>query len=325
MVNLKMEYWELKLTELAYEALENPGYSKVIKIDDYTLDQAYRYCDSLTKKHSHTFYLASNLLPMPKRRAARALYAFCRISDDIVDLTESDPQEGLKLWRQRTLSIDPPENDPVAIAWLDTRTRYGIPLRYAEHLIDGVAHDLVSVRYNTFEELAKYCYGVASTVGLMVMHIIGFKGLEAIPYAIKLGVSLQLNNILRDVGEDWDAGRLYLPLDELDSFDLSESDIQAGIVDDRWRAFMRYQIERCRRLYAEALPGVGMLDSDGRFAIASAAELYRAILDDIETHDYDVFHRRAYVNSWGKLSRLPVIWWRSKTLSYQKPALKSEL
>jgi len=322
-VNLKMEYWELKLTELAYEALENPGYSKAIKIDDYTLDQAYRYCDSLTKKHSHTFYLASNLLPMPKRKSARALYAFCRISDDIVDLTKTNPQEGLKLWRQRTLSIDPPENDPVAIAWLDTRIRYGIPLRYAEHLIEGVARDLVSVRYNRFEELSKYCYGVASTVGLMVMHIIGFKGLEAIPYAIKLGVSLQLNNILRDVGEDWAAGRLYLPMDELSDFDLSESDIQAGIVDDRWRAFMRYQIERCRRLYAEALPGIGMLDSDGRFAIACAAELYRAILDDIEACDYDVFHRRAYVNSWGKLSRLPGIWWRSKTLSYQKPDLKS--
>jgi phytoene synthase len=282
------------------------------------LDQAYRYCDSLIKSHSRTFYLASSLLPIPKRKSARALYAFCRISDDIVDLSETDPTEGLKQWKQRALSISVNEDDPVAIAWLDTRTKYDIPLKYAEHLIDGVARDLSQVRYNTFDELVEYCYGVASTVGLMVMHIIGFKGLEAIPYAIKLGVSLQLNNILRDIGEDWKAGRLYLPLDELKSFNLSEEDIQSGIVDDRWCAFMRYQIERCRRFYDESLPGIGMLDPDGRFAIAAAAELYRAILSDIEANDYDVFRRRAYVTPWGKISRLPGIWWRSKTLSYKK-------
>jgi len=133
-----------------------------------------------------------------------------------------------------------------------------------------------------------------------------------------------LNNILRDIGEDWKAGRLYLPLDELKDFNLSELDIQSGIVDNRWRAFMRYQIERCRRLYSESLPSISMLAPDGRFAIA-AAELYRAILNDIEYNDYDVFHRRAYVNSLGKLRRLPGIWWRSKTLSYQKSVLRSEI
>ena len=210
-MNLKMDQWEFKLTNLAYEALENPVHSKGVEIDEDTLDQAYLYCDSLTKKHSRTFYLASGLLPMPKRKSARALYAFCRISDDLIDLAEADPLERLKGWKQHALSTSLAENDPVAIAWLDTRIKYGIPLRYAEHLIDGVARDLDPARYDTFDELAEYCYGVASTVGLMVMHIIGFKGLEAIPYAIKLGVSLQLNNILRDVGEDWEAGRLYLP------------------------------------------------------------------------------------------------------------------
>ena len=133
-----------------------------------------------------------------------------------------------------------------------------------------------------------------------------------------MGVAMQVTNILRDVGEDLRNGRIYLPQDELADFGLSEEDIVAECVDDRWRAFMRFQIERNRRLYAEALPGIAFLDNSGRFSIAAAGELYRAILHDIEINNWDVFHRRAYVNLWGKLHRLPGIWWRSKTLSYKR-------
>jgi len=154
---------------------------------------------------------------------------------------------------------------------------------------------------------------VASTVGLMSMHILGFTGEEAIPYAVKLGVALQITNILRDVGEDWRAGRVYLPAEELAAYGLSEEDVAAGRVDDRWRKFMRFQIDRNRRLYAEAWPGVPMLSKDGRLAVTAAADFYRAILGDIEAHDYDVFHRRAHVSSWGKLRRLPGLWWRCRT------------
>ena len=122
---------------------------------------------------------------------------------------------------------------------------------------------------------------------------------------LKLGT---LNNILRDVGEDWRAGRVYLPQDELARFGVTESSIAAGCVDDRWRAFMRFQIERTRRLYDEALPGIALLEPDGRFAIAAAAQLYEAILEDIETYNGDVFSRRSYVSWWGKMRRLPGIW-----------------
>jgi phytoene synthase len=150
----------------------------------------------------------------------------------------------------------------------------------------------------------------------MSMHIIGYHGLGAFPYAIKLGVALQLTNILRDVGEDWQAGRVYLPEDELNRFGLGRQDLAQGLlpgapVMKNWRAFMRYQIARARGLYNEALPGVGLLERDGRFAIAAAAELYRAILEDIEAHDYNVFGRRAMVGSLGKVRRLPGIWWRA--------------
>ncbi len=202
----------------------------------------------------------------------------------------------------------PPPDDLVALAWADTRLRYRIPQRYAEQLIEGVGRDLHQQSYRTFEDLTTYAYGVASTVGLMSMHIIGFAGEQAIPYAIKLGIALQLTNILRDIGEDWRSGRVYLPMDEMAAFGLTEADLDRGQVDDRWRVFLRFQIERTRRLYAEARPGITLLNSDGRFAVAAASELYRAILEDIEAHDYDVFYRRAHVSAWDKARRLPGIW-----------------
>jgi phytoene synthase len=146
----------------------------------------------------------------------------------------------------------------------------------------------------------------------MSMHISGYASDDAIPYAIKLGVALQLTNILRDVGEDWRAGRVYLPQQDLALFGLSEDDLARGRVDDRWRAFMRYEIAWNRDLYAEAMPGIRLLNPDGRLAVQAAAEFYRAILDDIEAHDYDVFGRRARVSKWAKLRRLPGLWWRTR-------------
>ena len=314
--------WENRLLALAHEGLESHIAFEPIVADEEILAQAYQKCEQITKEHSRTFYLASALLPVEKRLAARALYAFCRVSDDLVDRRSDSSARNLQEWRWRSLSNHPSPNDPVALAWADTRSRFNIPKRYAEQLIDGVARDLGQNRYASFEELSAYCYGVASTVGLMAMHITGFSGPEAIPYALKLGVALQLTNILRDVGEDWRAGRLYLPLDELKYFDLSEDDIAAGIVDDRWRDFMKFQIARTRRLYSEAYPGIGMLDPDGRFAIAAAAQLYQAILDNIEVHESDVFTRRAHTSTWDKLRRLPSIWWHSRNNNLEESLSK---
>jgi phytoene synthase len=239
------------------------------------------------------------------------LYAFCRVTDDIVDCPDCDAQQSLNEWRRSALAAEPPIANLVAVAWADARQRHHIPLRLAEQLIDGVARDLTQARYANFDDLTTYAYGVASTVGLMSMRIIGYRNAGAIPYAIKLGVALQLTNILRDVGEDWQAGRVYLPADELARFDLSEDDLARGRVDVRWRAFMRFQIERNRRLYAEAWPGIQLLNEDGRFAIAAAGDLYRRILDDIEAHDYDVFTRRAHVSTPRKLLALFNLWWKS--------------
>jgi phytoene synthase len=280
--------------------------------------RAYRHCEAITREHSRTFYVASGLLPHTQRRAIRALYAFCRVSDDLIDRDSAEKAAQFHEWRQRTLHGQPQDDDPVILAWSAMCARYHIPRQYAEQLLDGVASDLTQPRYATFADLVHYCYAVASTVGLMSMHIIGYSGKEAIPHAVKLGVALQLTNILRDVSEDWAKGRVYLPQDELHAFGLTEADIGYGLVDDRWRAFMRFQIDRARRLYAEALPGVALLGQSGRFAIGAAAELYRAILDDIEAHDYNVFTRRAHVSDRRKITSLPGIWRRARFNGYQQ-------
>jgi phytoene synthase len=306
---VQIDAWEHGLLAQAYAPLENRLRHDVeLLVNRAQLQRAYRHCQEITRQHSQTFFVASSLLPRAERRAMRALYAFCRVSDDLVDRDSGNGDRDLRVWRQCLQNARPSDNDPVVLAWADTRARYQIPHQYAEQLLDGIASDLTPSRRQTFDDLAHYCYAVASTVGLMVMHIVGYDGREAIPYAVKLGVALQLTNILRDVGEDWRNGRVYLPLDELAAFGLTEADIAGGIRDDRWRAFMRFQIERTRRLYAEALPGIKLLGKSGRFAIGAAAELYRAILDDIEAHDYNVFTYRAHTSDLRKLALLPGVW-----------------
>jgi phytoene synthase len=308
--------WEPRLFALAQQDVGNEPFNGLVSGDPELIDMAYEYCDAIARTHSQTFYTASRLLPASKRRAIRSLYAFCRITDDLIDRSDGNIDEELAAWRACTIANPPPSDNSVALAWADTRARYRIPARYAEQLVQGVAADLHKKRYATFEELAVYCYGVASTVGLMSMHIIGFSGRDAIPYAVKLGVAMQVTNILRDVPEDWAAGRVYLPQDELAAFGLSDEDIATGVGDERWRAFMMFQVARNRQLYAEAMPGIARLNASGRFAIAAAAELYRGLLDDIERHDYDVFRHRAHLSTPAKLRRLPGAWWRAHRGDY---------
>lgn len=316
-MSIQVFHWENRLLALAHQALESHvPYDGTDPYDQCALERAYQHCENFTKFHSRTFYLASSLLPEEKRRAVHALYSFCRVSDDVVDRSTGDARAELKSWRRRITCLAPGDTDPVILAWNDTRRRFQIPMRYGEQLIDGVALDLDQVRYETFGDLAHYCYGVACTVGIMSMHIVGHSGTEALSYAIRLGVALQLTNILRDIGEDSLNGRIYLPQEEMRAFGLNDSDILAGEVHEPWREFMRFQIDRNRRLYASSLPGIKLLDTDGRFAIAAAAELYQAILLKIEENDFDVFGRRAAVSGWGKLRRLPGIWWRAKSSHY---------
>lgn len=282
---------------------------------DAALQNAYEMAEKITVEHSKSFHFASGLLPEEKRSAVRALYAFCRTVDDIVDESlDAERDAQLDYWRHMVETASFQDNDLVAAAWADTLTRYHIPRHYALQLIDGVARDLCQSRYQTFEELATYCYGVASTVGLMSMYIVGFHGNEAVPYAIKLGVALQMTNILRDVGEDYRNGRLYLPREELIYHGVQEADIAEGRVTENWRQLMKFQIDRTRQLYAESWAGVKMLEREGQLAIGAASVFYQGILDEIEKWDYDVFTRRASLSTIGKVSRIPGLWLKVKSL-----------
>jgi len=273
--------WENHLLDLAGN-VSHPSTKPLYSYwaGDAALVSAYLACAEITAQHSKSFYLATELLPEEKRSAIRALYAFSRTVDDIVDQPgEEDRASRLDYWREVVQHASYSQRDLVAAAWSDTLTRYHIPRQYALQLIAGVQKDITQARYQTFDEVAAYSYGVASTVGLMSMYIIGFNSTAAVSYAIKLGVALQITNILRDIGEDYQNGRLYLPLEELRQFGIHEADLATGRVTLAWRQFMKFQIDRTRQLYAEAWRGIRMLSPDGQLAVGAAAVFYQGILD----------------------------------------------
>lgn len=272
-----------------------------------SLAAAYVFCRRLIRRHSKSFFFSTQFLPAEKRSAVRAFYAFCRTTDDTVDDASDDPAHALAAWIYHVRAVRPDPQNPVLLAWHDTRARYRVPGRLENELLAGVAMDLSINRYTSFADLWLYCYRVASVVGLISMHITGYAD-GAAAYAIKLGVALQLTNILRDVGEDAARGRVYLPQEELLRFGLSDEDILYGRRDARFHALMQFQIARARRLYAESLPGIALLPADSRFGVAAAGMVYRGILDKIETNGYDVFEQRAYVPLNEKLLMLPGIW-----------------
>jgi phytoene synthase len=287
-------------------------------VDRHGIDQAYARCDDLTRTHSKSFHFSTRFLPSDRRRAIRAFYAFCRTTDDLVDVPTIQ-LSSLEEWRLSARRSSGIQTDPVLLAWADTRERYAVPNRYAEELIDGCEMDLLVNRYETWGELRHYCYLVASTVGLISMRVIGMRDDDARlletyePAAIDLGVALQLTNILRDVGEDLSRGRIYLPLEDLRRFGYTEDDLRAHVLDDRFRALMRFEIARAHELYERGWAGIPAIKREGRLAVAVAAEVYRGILNDIAAHDFDVFNRRARTSTFDKFARLPSIVWRAAT------------
>lgn len=289
-------------------------------VQPLSLADAYRACERITRQHSKSFFFSSQFLPPEKRRAVRALYAFCRISDDTVDLATSDPARALADWVRLVRAPVPQSDHPVVLAWHDTRTRYHLAATLTNELLAGIAMDLTMQRYASFADLWLYCYRVASVVGLLSMGIIGsVPGAE--PYAIKLGVALQMTNILRDVGEDARRGRVYLPAEDLQRFGLSAEDILAGVQHEPFRALMRFEIGRTRRLYAESWPGIALLPRDSRLAIGAAANVYRAILDKIIANGYDVYQKRAHLTGIEKLLLLPATWRAVRQLERQRARL----
>ncbi|MCC7446045.1 MAG: phytoene/squalene synthase family protein [Anaerolineae bacterium] len=286
---------------------------------DITLENAYQTAEAITQAYSKSFHLATSLLPRDERRAVRALYGFCRVTDNIVDDPQTTQHTDLNWWRSEVNREWQLQQNPVLAAWAHTRKRYGVPQVYGDELIEGCEMDLTRSRYETFAELERYCYCVASTVGLMAMHILGTTtGVDyedAKPYAIKLGVALQLTNILRDVGEDARRGRIYLPQEDMQRFNVTEDDIMRSKLDERTIRLLQFEIERAYHLYEEAWPGIGFLADKARFSVAVAADVYRGILGKIISNGYNVFTQRAFLTRSEKLRRLPVIWVRTQRMA----------
>jgi len=284
------------------------------RASDYgtNLAEAYDLAREITRDASKSFYLSTLLLPRPKRQAIQALYAFLRTTDNIVDDGGAGATlAALESWRVRSRRAVRDQDHPVLLAWADTRERFEVPQSLAEELIDGVAMDLTITRYDTFVALERYCYCVASTVGLMSMYIIGCVEdrpeiiAEATPYAARLGLAMQLTNILRDIGEDSRAGRIYLPQEELRAAGYCEDELAAGVISPAFRSLLDEQVARADALYDASLPGIALLHPESRFAVTSAAGIYRGILPKIIANDYDVFNRRAHLSLREKLFLLP--------------------
>lgn len=280
--------------------------------DSVALAASREACRVMTRHHAKTFYFASHVLPAQKRCDAYAVYAFCRYVDDQIDLA---PDEAA---RQRAFAdldhllhaaYQPSgEQDSLAksLPWLtafrETIVRRAIPQDYFQDLLTGVEMDRGRVRLKTWEELDRYCYHVASVVGLIMVHVLTEPAPELLKPARDLGTAMQLTNILRDIQEDWERDRLYLPAVELEKFGLTEADISQQRMSDAFRAMMRFQIARARDYYRAAEPGIVDLPRDGsQFCARLMSTIYGAILDEIERADYQVFRGRVRVTFARKL------------------------
>ncbi|ELS04080.1 phytoene/squalene synthetase [Xenococcus sp. PCC 7305] len=295
-----------------------------------SVPESYEYCRRITADYAKTFYLGTLLMPKEKSKAIWAIYAWCRRTDELVDGEKArfTTDDTLAQWESQIESVfagKPRDNTDVALA--DAVQRFPMDIQPFRDMIAGQRMDLYRSRYQTFEELKLYCYRVAGTVGLMSNAVLGIRDPHNnVPWkrdqpiyiptkeALALGIAMQLTNILRDVGEDAERGRIYLPLDDLAAFGYTEKDLLAGVNDDRWKAMMRFQIKRARQYYHQAERGISYLIRDSRLPVWASLMLYQGILGAIEKNNYDVFNKRAFVGKPKKIASLPIAWLRAQVL-----------
>lgn len=273
------------------------------EIFDPALRASYDLCRELNAKHGKTYYLATLLLPPAKRPYVHALYGFARYADEIVDdlastLTESQKAEQLKIWGDDFLAkFDTGQtNDPVCLAVLDTVRRWNIPRGHFEAFLHSMTMDLTVTEYETYNDLYEYVYGSAAVIGLQMVPILEPTSQDAYKFATELGVAFQLANFIRDVGEDLDRGRVYLPLSELAQFNVTRADLEARIATPEIKAALKFQIARVRALEESSRAGIAMLGQSAQPCIETARILYCGIVDAVEDIDFEVFTKRATVS-----------------------------
>lgn len=276
----------------------------------------YAACRRLTRENAKSFYFASFPLPRPKRDATYAVYSFCRIADDVVDNAPAGQveqvREELQHLRELLSAIDRGV-EPFHPLWgpfAHAVHQFRIPTMHFHNLLDGVESDLQPRRFANFGQLRDYCYSVASTVGLALCYIFEFDDERALTYAANMGIAMQLTNIARDVGTDYRLGRVYLPLDEMHRFGVTERTIAEGRATREFRGLMELQIARAREYYRRAYQGIRHLKRDGSHWTAFLmGDVYGSILTRIENNGYDVFSRRAALTAAGKMTRAALAPW----------------
>jgi|SRR5579859_7865274 len=270
-----------------------------------SLEESYALCERIARRTGKNFYYSFLVMPREKRAAMCAIYAFMRRSDDIADgaANPAVAMEGLRQWRaQVDVALSgTATDDPTLPALADTVNRYHIPLQHFHELLDGTEMDQTSTRYVTFDDLYKYCYRVASAVGLVVLPIFGYKDKAALMPAEACGIAFQLTNILRDVKEDAQMGRIYLPLEDLRRFGVSEDDIMNARATPQFLGLMKFEAARAREFYDKAQPLLDMIDADSRGTLAVMIDIYGGILRKIEESNFAVFERRVRLSTAEKL------------------------
>jgi phytoene synthase len=266
------------------------------------LRSSYEMCRRLNASHGKAYYLATLLLPLPKRPYVHALYGFARYADEIVDdlastLTDAQKADQLGRWTERFLSGR--GDDGVLPAVFDTMRRWDIPLAHFEAFLGSMHMDLSVTEYDTYADLAAYVHGSAAVIGLQMLPVLehpGFPRSVVEPYARDLGVAFQLANFIRDVGEDLRRGRVYLPQADLRHFGVDRERLERGVVDGPVRRLLAYEIARTREIYRAARPGIRLLHPTSRSCIETAFALYGGILDEVERAGYQVLDRRVSVS-----------------------------
>ena len=259
----------------------------------HSLEESYEYCRRVARSRAKNFYYSFLLLSGQQRKAMCAIYAFMRYCDDLSDEPGAN-QAAMDRWRgEAEEALEGRFSDhPVWPAFHYTVRRFGIPREYFREMIDGVASDLVPRRIETFDELYRYCYQVASVVGLTTIHIFGFDTPSALPLAEKCGVAFQLTNILRDIREDAERDRIYLPAEDLRSFGVSETDLREGNRSEAVLRLLRFEAERARRYYSESRPLLDLVHPRSRSSLLALITIYSRLLDRIVETNYDVFSHR---------------------------------
>ena len=277
-------------------------------ITDPDLRASYLECKRLNSLHGKTYYLATLLLPKAKRPHVHALYGFARYADEIVDdlsstLTIEEKAKVLKVWGEKVLEDIRlgRSDDHVGRALVDTVQRFNIPIEHFEAFLHSMTMDLTVTEYQTYDDLMEYVYGSAAVIGLQMVPILGASDPKAYEAAQKLGIAFQLANFIRDVSEDLDRGRIYLPLDDLKAAGVSKEMLAAKKLTPEIKQALQYQIERVRRLQREAAEGITLLDPVSQPCINAASELYCGIVDEVEKINYEIFTHRAKTSTWRRL------------------------